>query len=86
MQSGYLSVKYGTEHKFFWSSPVLIVLLCIMHLSIGSLGKDNSTAIVTKVVLDTALLKDTTNGLRIKTWQVIFLINVGNSCVHYIAG
>ncbi|TYI94258.1 hypothetical protein E1A91_D02G190800v1 [Gossypium mustelinum] len=38
-------------------------------VSIGSLGKDNSTAIVTKVVLDTALLRETTNGVRIKTWQ-----------------
>ncbi|XP_012085412.1 probable polygalacturonase At1g80170 isoform X1 [Jatropha curcas] len=38
-------------------------------VSIGSLGKDNSTGIVTKVVLDTAFLKETTNGLRIKTWQ-----------------
>ncbi|CAK7333269.1 unnamed protein product [Dovyalis caffra] len=34
-----------------------------------SLGKDNSTGIVTKVVLDTAFLRETTNGLRIKTWQ-----------------
>ncbi|XP_059448894.1 probable polygalacturonase At1g80170 [Corylus avellana] len=38
-------------------------------ISIGSLGKDNSTGMVTKVVLDTAILTDTTNGLRIKTWQ-----------------
>ncbi|KAF9677971.1 hypothetical protein SADUNF_Sadunf08G0163400 [Salix dunnii] len=38
-------------------------------ISIGSLGKDNSTSIVTKVVLDTAFLLETTNGLRIKTWQ-----------------
>ncbi|GFY88273.1 pectin lyase-like superfamily protein [Actinidia rufa] len=38
-------------------------------ISIGSLGKDNSTGIVTKVVLDTAFLRKTTNGLRIKTWQ-----------------
>ncbi|MED6150757.1 hypothetical protein PIB30_075601 [Stylosanthes scabra] len=38
-------------------------------ISIGSLGKDNSTGIVTKVILDTAVLKDTTNGVRIKTWQ-----------------
>ncbi|KAI3713845.1 hypothetical protein L1987_72431 [Smallanthus sonchifolius] len=34
-----------------------------------SLGKDNSTDFATAVVLDTALLKGTTNGLRIKTWQ-----------------
>jgi hypothetical protein len=40
-------------------------------ISIGSLGKDNSTGMVTKVVLDTAFLRETTNGLRIKTWQVI---------------
>ncbi|KAJ9554423.1 hypothetical protein OSB04_018468 [Centaurea solstitialis] len=32
-------------------------------------GKDNSTGIVSKVVVDTAFLKGTTNGLRIKTWQ-----------------
>ncbi|KAK4773841.1 hypothetical protein SAY87_028860 [Trapa incisa] len=38
-------------------------------ISIGSLGKDNSTAVVSKVVLDTAFLRETTNGLRIKTWQ-----------------
>ncbi|KAJ7953599.1 Pectin lyase-like superfamily protein [Quillaja saponaria] len=38
-------------------------------ISIGSLGKDNSTGIVTKVVLDTAVLRNTTNGIRIKTWQ-----------------
>ncbi|KAL6974947.1 hypothetical protein U1Q18_017087 [Sarracenia purpurea var. burkii] len=38
-------------------------------ISIGSLGKDNSTGIVTNVVLDTAFLRETTNGLRIKTWQ-----------------
>ncbi|VFQ59468.1 unnamed protein product [Cuscuta campestris] len=38
-------------------------------ISIGSLGKDNSVGIVTKVALDNALLRETTNGLRIKTWQ-----------------
>ncbi|XP_042497439.1 probable polygalacturonase At1g80170 [Macadamia integrifolia] len=38
-------------------------------ISIGSLGKDNSTDTVTKVVLDTAYLQETTNGVRIKTWQ-----------------
>ncbi|XP_054810066.1 probable polygalacturonase At1g80170 isoform X2 [Prosopis cineraria] len=38
-------------------------------ISIGSLGKDNSAGIVTKVILDTAVLKETTNGVRIKTWQ-----------------
>ncbi|KAL1222991.1 putative polygalacturonase [Cardamine amara subsp. amara] len=38
-------------------------------ISIGSLGKDNTTGIVTQVVLDTAVLRETTNGLRIKTYQ-----------------
>ncbi|XP_043706687.1 probable polygalacturonase At1g80170 [Telopea speciosissima] len=38
-------------------------------ISIGSLGKDNSTDTVTRVILDTAFLKETTNGVRIKTWQ-----------------
>ncbi|KAG8389652.1 hypothetical protein BUALT_Bualt01G0001200 [Buddleja alternifolia] len=38
-------------------------------ISIGSLGKDNSTGIVEKVVLDKAFIRGTMNGLRIKTWQ-----------------
>lgn len=38
-------------------------------ISIGSLGKDNSTGIVTKVVLNGAFIKNTTNGVRVKTWQ-----------------
>ncbi|KAL7128489.1 hypothetical protein ABFS83_14G320700 [Erythranthe nasuta] len=38
-------------------------------ISIGSLGKDNSTGIVEKIVLDKAFLRGATNGLRIKTWQ-----------------
>ncbi|KAG6504486.1 probable polygalacturonase At1g80170 [Zingiber officinale] len=38
-------------------------------ISIGSLGKDNSTGIVTGVVLDMAKLTGTKNGVRIKTWQ-----------------
>ncbi|KAL6512138.1 hypothetical protein OROGR_021735 [Orobanche gracilis] len=38
-------------------------------ISIGSLGQNNSTGIVEKVVLDNAYLRNTTNGLRIKTWQ-----------------
>ncbi|XP_073288285.1 probable polygalacturonase At1g80170 [Primulina huaijiensis] len=38
-------------------------------ISIGSLGKDNSTGIVERVVLDNAFIRGTTNGLRIKTWQ-----------------
>ncbi|KAG9149876.1 hypothetical protein Leryth_023449 [Lithospermum erythrorhizon] len=38
-------------------------------ISIGSLGKDNSEEMVTKVVLDGAFIRNTSNGLRIKTWQ-----------------
>ncbi|WOL04246.1 hypothetical protein Cni_G12967 [Canna indica] len=38
-------------------------------ISIGSLGKGNSAGMVTGVVLDTAMITGTTNGLRIKTWQ-----------------
>lgn len=56
-----------------------------MSHSIGSLGKDSSTGIVTKVVLDTAFIRETTNGVRIKTWQVItvfILMQVFNRCFH----
>lgn len=53
-------------------------LYAFLFFSIGSLGRGNSTATVSAIVLDTAVLKNTTNGLRIKTWQVTsqFLILV----------
>ena len=38
--------------------------------SIGSLGDRNSEAHVSGVLVDGGNLFDTTNGLRIKTWQV----------------
>jgi hypothetical protein len=62
----------GTEILNFHYSPFFSFLfILILSLSIGSLGKDNSTGIVAKVVLDTAFISETTNGVRIKTWQVI---------------
>ncbi|GFZ04092.1 pectin lyase-like superfamily protein [Actinidia rufa] len=38
-------------------------------ISIGSLGKSNSSAVVHDVIVDGAVLSNTANGLRIKTWQ-----------------
>lgn len=38
-------------------------------ISIGSLGKGNSEAHVADVMVDGVFIHDTTNGLRIKTWQ-----------------
>lgn len=38
--------------------------------SIGSLGDNNSKAHVSNITVDGATLTKTTNGLRIKTWQV----------------
>ncbi|KAH9301996.1 hypothetical protein KI387_013579, partial [Taxus chinensis] len=38
-------------------------------ISIGSLGKGNSEAEVSNILVDGAYLHDTTNGVRIKTWQ-----------------
>lgn len=39
--------------------------------SIGSLGADGSSDYVSNVMVNRARLSGTTNGLRIKTWQVI---------------
>lgn len=47
-----------------------MLLHVLKYASIGSLGKDHSIGIVTKVVVDNAFIRGTTNGLRIKTWQV----------------
>ncbi|CAL9064660.1 unnamed protein product [Musa banksii] len=38
-------------------------------ISIGSLGANNTRAHVSKVLVDKVILKGTTNGVRIKTWQ-----------------
>lgn len=48
--------------KKYWS--------LILIFSIGSLGKGNSEAEVSNVVVNRATLTGTTNGVRIKTWQV----------------
>uniref|UniRef100_A0A6N2K2X8 endo-polygalacturonase n=1 Tax=Salix viminalis TaxID=40686 RepID=A0A6N2K2X8_SALVM len=62
--------KIGTGLKTFSNIKMKRIFCGPGHgISIGSLGKDNSTSTVTKVVLDTAFLRETTNGLRIKTWQ-----------------
>lgn len=65
------NLNYLQLVSFFFSFFPNTLSPAILLNSIGSLGKDNSTGIVTKVVLDTAFLRETTNGLRIKTWQVI---------------
>lgn len=44
-----------------------------MTVSIGSLGKWNSSVQIHDVVVDGAFVSNTENGVRIKTWQVIFL-------------
>ncbi|EXB32775.1 Polygalacturonase QRT2 [Morus notabilis] len=38
-------------------------------ISIGSLGADNSEAVVSNVMVNRATFSGTTNGVRIKTWQ-----------------
>jgi hypothetical protein len=61
----------GLKFLIFIIHLFFLFFFLILSLSIGSLGKDNSTGIVAKVVLDTAFTSETTNGVRIKTWQVI---------------
>lgn len=48
------------------------MLVQIFHgdLSIGSLGSGNSKAYVSEITVTGAILSGTTNGVRIKTWQV----------------
>ena len=41
-----------------------------VSVSIGSLGKNRTTDMVENVRVDTCLLTNTTNGVRIKSWQV----------------
>jgi hypothetical protein len=50
----------------------------VTRVSIGSLGKNRTTDMVENVRVDTCLLTNTTNGVRIKSWQVI---NTTRHCV-----
>lgn len=74
--NSYLSPK-GAKlklHQFlrYVSSTVnLIATENELMSSIRSLGANNSEDHVSYVKVDTAQLKGRTNGLRIKTWQVI---------------
>lgn len=49
---------------------LLIVFSPHLFCSIGSLGAGKSEAEVSNVVVDTARFSGTSNGVRIKTWQV----------------
>lgn len=44
--------------------------MALLFISIGSLGKQNTWAQVRNVMVDGAVLSNTENGVRIKTWQV----------------
>ena len=57
-----------------------------MH-SIGSLGVHNSEDYVSGVTVNGAKFSGTTNGVRIKTWQVMFTILhfINSIDVHYIS-
>ena len=56
------------------ASEFLVLFLgvvCCSCCSIGSLGANNSWAYVSNVLVEKATLLGTTNGVRIKTWQVM---------------
>lgn len=44
--------------------------------SIGSLGKNNSEDQVSNILVDQAIISNTTNGVRIKSWQVKYHIQL----------
>jgi galacturan 1,4-alpha-galacturonidase len=46
------------------------MLLIDLTGSIGSLGENGATANVSQVQVKNCVMEGTTNGLRIKTWQV----------------
>lgn len=55
---------------FYMNKFKVTIFLLLWTPSIGSLGKGNSEAHVADVLVDRVFLHDTTNGFRIKTWQV----------------
>ncbi|KAL8147434.1 hypothetical protein AgCh_004950 [Apium graveolens] len=84
-------IDLGDKHPWYKRVPLLDSLLDYAGSdSIRSLGKDNSTGVVTKVVLDNAFLRGTTNGLRIKTWQeaifrvIAAILHLGN--IEFVKG
>lgn len=55
---------------FRFTIKLLLIWILYFICSIGSLGADGSSDYVSNVMVNRATLSGTTNGLRIKTWQV----------------
>lgn len=60
---------------------IYIYLYKFFCVSIGSLGANNSEGHVANVMVNNAKITDTSNGVRIKTWQVCVGNNSNNSSV-----
>lgn len=60
----------NTNTYTYFSCILSLFQLHGQQLSIGSLGSGNSEAHVSDITVNGATLSRTTNGVRIKTWQV----------------
>jgi len=52
-----------------WLNPFTYIYIYIYICSIGSLGRDKSRACVSNITVSDSVIKHSTNGVRIKTWQ-----------------
>lgn len=50
-----------------------MLLIIFYFFSIGSLGKNKAEDIVSNIYVHDVTLRGTTNGLRIKSWQVYII-------------
>ena len=63
------SLVWNGTNKLNSLSVCLTKLLSFIFCSIGSLGVHNSQACVSNITVRNAVIKESDNGLRIKTWQ-----------------
>lgn len=61
--AGICYVNMADWKEIFWATYILY--------SVGGLGKSRSTAELSGLVVDSVVFNGATNGVRIKTWQVI---------------
>jgi hypothetical protein len=63
-------LAFVVQINFNYLFGFFFIFFYFFFYSIGSLGAGNSNDYVSNVIVNRALLSGTTNGLRIKTWQV----------------
>lgn len=80
LHTKYIYISIYTKYFVFLSA--LLIFFC--YHSIGSLGKDETVACVSDIIVEDISIQNTLAGVRIKTWQVRLLYLYHKDMYHII--